>query len=271
MKYDVIIIGGGLAGLSSALKLSQNGKKVAVFEKHFMAGGYATNFKRKDKDGNLYVFDVSLHGIGGLLPGNAFYNHMKDINMIDKVEVLRKKETGTIYSNGCEIDVPDTFEKYRDHLVNRYSSYKDKIYKLFKEIYSLKEEMESGKPPVIYQKMQDISLYNYLKSFIDDEKFIEEFSFLWLYYGLPPKKLNALFYMLAWISYHIGWTFYIQCGAGKLSDTFVEEIKKNGGEVYLSNEIVKIDIEGNNVTAVHTRRGNKYDAEKFIFACDPNH
>lgn len=271
MKYDVIIIGGGLAGLSSALKLSQNGKKVAVFEKHFMAGGYATNFKRKDKDGNLYVFDVSLHGIGGLLPGNAFYNHMKDINMIDKVEVLRKKETGTIYSNGCEIDVPDTFEKYRDHLVNRYSSYKDKIYKLFKEIYSLKEEMESGKPPVIYQKMQDISLYNYLKSFIDDEKFIEEFSFLWLYYGLPPKKLNALFYMLAWISYHIGGTFYIKGGAGKLSDTFVEEIKKNGGEVYLSNEIVKIDIEGNNVTAVHTRRGNKYDAEKFIFACDPNH
>ena len=87
--------GGGLAGLSSALKLSQNGKKVEVFEKHFMAGGYATNFKRKDKDGNLYVFDVSLHGIGGLLPGNAFYNHMKDINMIDKVEVLRKKETGT--------------------------------------------------------------------------------------------------------------------------------------------------------------------------------
>ena len=165
--------------------------------------------------------------------------------MIDKVEVLRKKETGTIYSNGCEIDVPDTFEKYRDHLVNRYTSYKDKIYKLFKEIYSLKEEMESGKAPVIYQKMQDISLYNYLKSFIDDEKFIEEFSFLWLYYGLPPKKLNALFYMLAWISYHIGGTFYIKGGAGKLSDTFVEEIKKNGGEVYLSNEIVKIDIEGN--------------------------
>ena len=271
MKYDVIIIGGGLAGLSSALKLSQSGKKIAVFEKHFMAGGYATNFKRRDNDGNLYVFDVALHGIGGLIPGNTFYNHMKGINMVDKVEFLRKKETATIYNNGYEIDVPDTFEKYRDHLVSRYSSYKEKIFDLFKEIYNLKEEMDSGKPPVVYQKMQDISLYDYLKSFIDDEKFIEEFSFLWLYYGLPPKKLNALFYMLAWISYHIGGTFYVKGGAGKLSDTFVEEIKKYGGEVYLSNEIVKIDIEGNNVTSVHTKRGNKYEAEKFIFASDPNH
>lgn len=36
--------------------------------------------------------------------------------------------------------------------------------------------------------MQNISLYDYLKSFIDDEEFIEEFSFLWLYYGLTPKE-----------------------------------------------------------------------------------
>lgn len=271
MKYDVIVIGGGLAGLSSALKLSQGEKKVAVFEKHFMAGGYATNFKRKDKEGNLYTFDVALHGIGGLLPGNAFYNHMKDINMIDKVEFLRKSETGTIYENGIEIDVPDNFEKYKKHLISRYSNHREKIIELFDEIYSLKEELESGKPPMIFQRLQDISLYDYLKSFVNDEEFIKEFSFLWLYYGLPPKQLNALYYLVAWVSYHIGGTFYVKGGAGKLSDTFVSEIKKNGGEVYLSNEIVKIDVEGKRVTAIHTKKGQVYEAEKFIFACDPNH
>ena len=117
MRYDVIVVGGGLAGLSSALKLSKNGKKVAVFEKHYMIGGYATNFKRKDKDGNLYVFDVALHGIGGLLPDNIFYNHMKGIDMIDKVEFLRKSETATIFSKNEEIDIPDDFEEYLNLLV----------------------------------------------------------------------------------------------------------------------------------------------------------
>lgn len=100
-----------------------------------MPGGYATNFKRRDEDGNIYIFDVALQGISGLLLGNAFYNYMKDINMIDKVELIRKNETGTIYSHNVGIDVPDTFEKYRDHLVNRYSTYKENI---FKEIYTLK-------------------------------------------------------------------------------------------------------------------------------------
>lgn len=271
MKYDVIVIGGGLAGLSSALKLSQNGKKVAVFEKHFMPGGYATNFKRRDKDGNWYVFDVALHGIGGLLPDNIFYNHMKNIDMIDKIGLIRKAETGTIYNHNKEIDVPDTFEKYRDHLVNRYKQYEKNIFDLFEEINELNEELASGKAPVIYQKLQNITLYDYLKSFIDDNDFIEEFSFLWLYYGLPPKKLNALYYMMAWISYHMGGTFYIKGGAGKLSDTFAEEIKNNGGKIYLSNEIVKIDVEGKKVTAIYTKKGEKYQADQFIFACDPNH
>lgn len=271
MKYDVIVIGGGLAGLSSALKLSQCGKKVAVFEKHFMAGGYATNFKRKDKEGNLYTFDVALHGIGGLLPDNAFYNHMNNINMIDKVLFLRKNETGTIYENGVEIDVPDSFEAYKEHLISRYSTHKEKIVQLFQEIYNLKEELESGKVPILFQKLQTISLYDYLKSFIDDDAFIEEFSFLWLYYGLPPKKLNALYYLVAWVSYHIGGTFYVKGGSGKLSEVFVSEIKKNSGEVYLSSEIVKIDIEENKVTAIYTKKGYKYKADKFIFACDPKH
>ena len=271
MTYDVIVIGGGLAGLSSALKLAKIGKRVAVFEKHFMPGGYATNFKRKDKDGNLYIFDVALHGIGGLLPGNIFYEHMKEINMIDKVEFLRKLETGTIYNTKFEIDVPDSFEDYLNHLIKRYPSERDGIVNLFNEINSLKKEMESEKPPVIYQKLQDISLYDYLKSFVNDEALIEEFSFLWLYYGLPPKKLNALYYILAWISYHIGGTFYVKGGAGKLSDTFADEIKKNGGDIFLSNEVNKIEVDENIVKAIYTKKGEKYEAKTYIFACDPNH
>lgn len=271
MTYDVIVIGAGLAGLTSALKLAQNGKKVAVFEKHFMPGGYSTNFKRKDKDRNLYIFDVALHGIGGLLPGNIFYEHMKKIDMIDKVEFLRKLETGTIYNAKVEVDVPDSFEEYLNHLIKRYPNEREGLVNLFNEIESLNKEMKSGKPPVIYQKLQDISLYDYLKSYVKDEDLIEEFSFLWLYYGLPPKKLNALYYILPWISYHIGGTFYIKGGAGNLSDTIAGEIKKNGGDIFLSNEVKKIEVDENTVKAIYTKKGEKYEAKKFIFACDPNH
>lgn len=57
-RYDAIIIGSGLAGLTSANILARAGHKVCVLEQHYNLGGMATWFKRKGG----HVFDISLHG-----------------------------------------------------------------------------------------------------------------------------------------------------------------------------------------------------------------
>ena len=44
--YDVIVIGGALAGLSSALMLADKGKDVLVLERHNLPGGIASSFVR---------------------------------------------------------------------------------------------------------------------------------------------------------------------------------------------------------------------------------
>ena len=56
-KYDVIVIGSGLGGLTSANRLVYCGYKVLLLEYHSQLGGLATWFKRKG-----HIFDVSLHG-----------------------------------------------------------------------------------------------------------------------------------------------------------------------------------------------------------------
>ncbi len=45
-SYDVIVIGGALAGLASAITLAAKGKKVLVAEQHNLPGGVATSFVR---------------------------------------------------------------------------------------------------------------------------------------------------------------------------------------------------------------------------------
>lgn len=56
--YDVIVIGSGLAGLTSANILGRAGHRVLLLEQHYKLGGLATWFRRPKS----HIFDISLHG-----------------------------------------------------------------------------------------------------------------------------------------------------------------------------------------------------------------
>ena len=56
MVFDVVIIGGGISGLTSAALLSNAGLKVCLLELNSQLGGYLAKY---EKDG--FVFDTSIH------------------------------------------------------------------------------------------------------------------------------------------------------------------------------------------------------------------
>ncbi len=57
-RYDTVVIGSGLAGLTAANTLARSGQSVLLLEQHYKLGGMATWFKRPGG----HIFDVSLHG-----------------------------------------------------------------------------------------------------------------------------------------------------------------------------------------------------------------
>lgn len=56
--YDVVVIGSGLAGLTTANILGRAGHSVLLLEQHYKLGGLATWFRRPGS----HIFDISLHG-----------------------------------------------------------------------------------------------------------------------------------------------------------------------------------------------------------------
>ena len=74
-KTEIIVVGAGIAGLTSAAILSKLGLSVTVIESHTQSGGCAGTFKRKK-----YIFDVGATQVAGLEEGGI---HSKIFNFLD--------------------------------------------------------------------------------------------------------------------------------------------------------------------------------------------
>ncbi|THB74279.1 MAG: NAD(P)/FAD-dependent oxidoreductase [Desulfobulbaceae bacterium] len=81
-SYDIIIIGSGLGGLTTANRLANSGHSVLLLEHHHRLGGLATWFKRKG-----HIFDVSLHGFPyGMIKTCKKYWNREIMNSIVQLE-----------------------------------------------------------------------------------------------------------------------------------------------------------------------------------------
>ena len=90
-SYDVVVIGSGLGGLTSANRLAKCGHRVLLLEHHYRLGGLATWFKRKG-----HIFDISLHGFpyGMIKTCRKYWNRsiMESIVQLDKIVMLLQQE-----------------------------------------------------------------------------------------------------------------------------------------------------------------------------------
>lgn len=277
MNYDVIIIGAGIGGLTTALMLAKSGKKVAIFEKHFIPGGYATNFIRRGKNGQTYTFDSSLHALSSLGKGGLCNSIFKDLGLLNKIDFLKDTHETLLTIGNKKYTFKFEFENFKKFLLDTFpqDSYAiEQIFNITKKLFDAYHSHKAGKPTDlsdIVKDLQGITVEEFLKKYTNNEELIEVFGYLWAYLGLPPSKLNAFFYISAMGSYLLAGTHYIKNGSGHMSKVIADEIEKNGGKVHLLSEIVNIQTENKKVVSVTTKNGDTFTAEEFIFACDPAH
>ena len=93
-KSDVVVVGAGIAGLTSAAILSKQGLSVTLIESHIQSGGCAGTFKRKN-----YVFDVGATQVAGLEKG-GIHSRIFDFLEIPSPEA-------SILDPACIVDLND--------------------------------------------------------------------------------------------------------------------------------------------------------------------
>ena len=104
--YNTIIVGGGIAGLTSAAYLSRAGQKVLLIEKNKECGGLVNSFTR---DG--FHFDA---GVRALEDAGIIFPMLKDLGI--QLDVVKSKVSLGIENEILHIEDLNSLLKYRDLL-----------------------------------------------------------------------------------------------------------------------------------------------------------
>lgn len=93
-RRKIVVIGGGIAGLSAAVYGLKCGYDVEVLEMHDMAGGLAMSWKRGG-----YTFETCLHWLVGSNPQGEFHELWREVFDVEKLRIVDYDEFVRIETN----------------------------------------------------------------------------------------------------------------------------------------------------------------------------
>ena len=79
----VLIIGGGIAGISAGCYLQLSGFETEILEAHSISGGLLTGWSR-----NGYHIDGCIHGFLGSYPKHPYYHLWNELLPMDEIRFL---------------------------------------------------------------------------------------------------------------------------------------------------------------------------------------
>ena len=250
MKYDIIIIGAGLGGLTAGAKLAKQGKKVLLIEQHFKPGGCATIFKRKD-----FIFEVGLHEMDGLDKRDMKTKIFRDLGVFDKLEFLKVPEFYHFVNKRHQITIPHEPERAIEVLIENFPEEKTGIDAYFDQILNARKKIKEsvGK--------EEISVGKFLDSIINNEDLKLVLLGNLGYFHDDPYSLSLSYYSVAQGSYFGGGGNFIKGGSQKLSDYLADFISENGGKVILKHLVTDIITENNKAVGVKFKANKKNETE----------
>lgn len=266
---DVLIMGGGIGGLFAGALLAKEGCRVTVLERQHNLGGGLQCFRRQGR-----AYPTGMHMTGGFQPGGQLDRICRHLGIRDGLHLLpldaaAADEVRFTASADKTYQLPVGREAYKEALCRYFPhetegiiGYIEAIYRLADEEDLLQLRPESGRQHTDeFYLPVDLFIAQYIH---DTELRRLLFALAPLYGGIAgetPAYMHALLSVL-----HIEGTCQFEGGSQQLADALADTIRQQGGELHTSEEVVVFDLDGRNVSAVHTRQGNTYRADSYISA-----
>lgn len=282
--YDVIVIGAGIGGLTSAALLARKGYRVLVLEGHIEPGGCASSYKRKRPDGSHYIFDVGATLFAGFRPGGAHHWVGQQLGLTWPVRPLEPAMDVwlpdariTRWGDARWIDerqrafgaqrATEAFWRTQERTAEiawRFAARLPSLpietpADLLRMIPAIRPELALLLPGLfstVGQQLQSRGITNRrMRAYIDGQLLISAQTTAaqcaWLY--------GAVALDFARIGAH-----YAEGGAWSLARTLVESFERDGGEIRYRQWVTRILTEGGRAVGVETAPGERFTARHVV-------
>jgi phytoene dehydrogenase-like protein len=279
--YDVIVIGSGLGGLTSAAYLAVNGKRTLVLEQYDVVGGCSHVFRRK----NQFEFDVGLHYVSDCVDDGVTATILRGLGLQHDIEWLPLDPDGVdtlVFPNaGFEVRMPRGWDEYVERIVDQFPREAEGIRKCTGIMRRIAADVDPWGVPLSAGALLKIglrapliarwglstleSLYDHCHLGPGPRAVLAAQSGG---YCAPPSRAGAVMHSVFLDQYVRAGMFYPRGGGQALPAGLVDVIHRHGGSVRTRARVEEILVHRGAVCGVRLADGDVISAPQVVSNAD---
>jgi len=282
-KYDVVIIGGGVSGLTSSALLSKAGLSVCVLEMDARPGGYLAGFRRKD-----FRFDSAIHWLNQC-GDKGFVNRIFNSIGSDFPKAKEQVKIRRFISEDLNFLMTNTPDDFKNELIKAFPHEKKGLDRFFKEAKKMARSFDEYS--TIFRSMETRNFFGKMRFGLRMMKFGMSFIPHIFYAGdegtqkglkkyfTDPKLLSfwsaetdllSCLIPIAW-AYNKDFQFPPEGGGQVFPEWLVHATEQMGGQVFYRMKALKIVDDGTKaISVIADQKGKKHEffTNYVVAACD---
>jgi len=279
MSKKIVIIGGGVAGLSAGIYARLNGFDTEIIEMHSVTGGQCTAWERKG-----YRFDYCLHWLVGTRKG-PFNDIWKETNVLnDEVKIIDHEIHTKVFSDdGREFIIYTNLAKWEEYLCKMAPEDTVSIRRMCKDMGKSSFLQPYSDPPGLRRFSKTLSaMYSMLPVMIlfmkHGKKTCAEYfrslnfknkNLIYFFdnmYGTRDFSALAFIMMFAWFNQKNAG--YLVGGSLPMTRRMTERFLSLGGKLTTRMRVTKVIVENDTARGVILSDGSEVRADYVISAAD---
>lgn len=276
----VVIIGGGIAGMTAGVLLQKAGFNTEIYEKNALPGGQCTGWKREG-----YFIDNCIHWLTGTRPGSALHELWKEIGALGNgVEIYEKEMFFSSKLDGQTITFWRDKERTRKEMLELSPEDEAEINKLM-EYVSMAETMTVP----VEKPFDAMNLIDFMKlgmSMKSMGKVMKEYGNMDIHelamrfkhplirraiVDYMPSGYQAYAFLVSYATVTGGNGDIPKGGSLAMSLRIAEKYKEYGGVFHTNAGVKTIMLNDKKADGILLENGKKVRADYVICACDTDH